>query len=203
MSLDKLPFNWFDFVIVIILLIGVQRGRKRGMSEEMLTMLRWVALVLVCGYYYEPVGRAIADASVFSLLESYVMAYVALALGVAIFFSLIKRAVGGKLVGSDAFGKGEYYLGMPSGVLRVACMLVAALALLSARDFSPGEIKAREKYEKDMYGSDFWPTLHVAQEAVFVQSFTGPYIKKYLGFLLIKPTLSANPEIKRKELPHL
>ena len=33
MNLDKLPINWFDFAVVIILLLGVSRGRKNGMSE--------------------------------------------------------------------------------------------------------------------------------------------------------------------------
>ena len=200
---DKLPFNWFDFVVIIVLLVGIQRGRKRGMSEEMLTMFRWVALVLVCGFFYEPVGREIANGSIFSSLESYVMAYVALALGVAVLFSLVKRALGGKLVGSDAFGRGEYYLAMPSGMLRCACMLMAALALLNARDFSAAEVIAHDKYVKDVYGSDFFPTLHTVQAAVFEQSFTGPYVKKYLAILLIKPTPPKKPGIKLRELPVL
>ena len=203
MQFDKLPFNWFDFLVIIVLLVGIQRGRKRGMSEEMLTMFRWVALVLVCGFFYEPVGREIASGSVFGPLEGYVIAYVALALGVAVVFSLIKRALGGKLVGSDAFGRGEYYLAMPSGMLRCACMLIAALALLNAREFSKADVLAWDKYEKDLYGSDFFPTLHTVQAAVFEQSFTGPYVKKYLGILLIKPTPPKKPEIKLRELPVL
>src|SRR5437773_6234738 len=110
MSLDQLPFNWFDLLVVIVLMIGLQRGRKRGMSEELLTMLRWVSLVLVCTLFYQPVGQYLCDVSLFSLMSSYVMAYCGLALLVAIAFTVLKRAIGGKLIGSDAFGKGEYYL---------------------------------------------------------------------------------------------
>ena len=45
-------------------------------------------------------------------------------------FALFKHSVGGKLLGSDVFGRGEYYLGMGSGMLRFGCVLLAVLALL-------------------------------------------------------------------------
>ena len=45
MNLDKLPFNWFDFVLVVVLVVGVFRGRKHGMSEELLPLLKWLAIL--------------------------------------------------------------------------------------------------------------------------------------------------------------
>ncbi len=201
MSPDKLPFNWFDFALVLVLLLGLQRGRKRGMSEELLTLLRWVALVLVCAFLYQPVGETLANSSrVFGLLSGYVIAYLFLALGVAIIFSLIKRAVGGKLTGSNVFGRGEYYLAMPAGMVRFACMLIAALALLNARLYAPQELRARLAYRQDLYGKDFFPGLDTAQQDVFKRSLTGPWIANNLSFLLIKPTPPAATEFKRKEI---
>jgi len=196
----NLPVNWFDFTLLIVLLLGMQRGRTRGMSEELMTFLKWVALMVVCGCFYMPVGGAIAQQTVFNLLASYLLAYIGLALMVAIIFSILKRMIGGKLIGSDVFGRGEYYLAMPAGMIRCACMLTCALALLNARLFSIAEIKAWEANQKDIYGSDFFPSLHVVQRQVFEDSFTGPYIRRHLGFLLIRQTADEKKALHQREV---
>jgi hypothetical protein len=56
---------------------------------------------------------------------------------------------------------------------------------------------------KTVYGSDFFPTLQTVQTAVFQDSFIGPYIKNYLGILLIKPTVWQSMEFKQKEFQAL
>jgi len=199
MNLDNLPFNWFDVAVVIMLLIGIQRGRKRGMSEECLAMLKWVALVLVCAIAYEPMGLWLTSISPFSTLFCYIVCYVVAAIGVASAFLLVKRVFSGKLIGSDTFGSGEYYLGMPSGMLRFACILLAGLALLNARSYRTEEIKAMQKFQNDNYGSQFFPTLQTLQDQVFAKSFIGPQIKQYLGFLLIKPTRPEGKQLQRAQ----
>jgi len=76
-----------------------------------MTFLQWIATVLVCGLAYGPAGQWLVETlPAFSLLFAYVTASVTAGL-VALVFVLLKRAIGGKLVGSDAFGKAEYYLG--------------------------------------------------------------------------------------------
>src|ERR1041385_5827731 len=97
----KLPFNWFDFVFVGALIFGLRQGRKRGMSDELITFLMWVSIVLACAFLYEPVGTFISQNSVFSLLSSYLMAYVAIGLVISALFMYLKKGLGGKLVGSD------------------------------------------------------------------------------------------------------
>ena len=56
MSLNSLPFNWFDLVVLLVLIAGLHYGRKRGMSEELLPLLKWICLVIGCSYIYRPVG---------------------------------------------------------------------------------------------------------------------------------------------------
>ncbi len=195
MSLNQLPINLFDAVLIIVLGIGLYEGRKHGMSEELLRLLKWLAIVFGCAVIYEPVGRMLGQfTSLFGRLSCYVLAYVGGAVLVVLLFAGIKRLLGGKLVGSDAFGRAEYYLGMGSGVVRLSCILLAALALLNARYFSPTEVRAMEQFQDEVYGSNFFPTLHTVQASVFDKSLTGPWIKRYLGFLFIKPT---EPEDKR------
>ena len=79
MTLDKLPINWFDFFLVAVLLAGVFRGRKNGMSEELMPLLQWLGIVSAGSYFYEMIGLQLAQATVFSLLFTYVAAYVAVA----------------------------------------------------------------------------------------------------------------------------
>jgi hypothetical protein len=127
------------------------------------------------------------------------MVYIASAMLILSLFAFCKARLGGKLVGSDIFGRSEYYLGMGSGVVRLSCMLLAFLALLNARYFSPTEVRAMEQFQNDMYGSNYFPTWHTAQEVVFERSLSGPWIKTHLGFLLIKPTQPEDKQFHQKE----
>jgi uncharacterized membrane protein required for colicin V production len=197
--MDNLPFNIFDLILLAVLVFGVLRGRKHGMSEELLSLLTWIGILVVCALAYEPLGKLLTETSPFSLLASYIMAYLAAGLVILAIFAGVKRALGGKLLGSDIFGKAEYYLGMASGLVRFICMLLVALALLNARYFSPAEVKAQEAFQNDVYGSNFFPTLQSLQSMVFERSFLGPWIKDNLGFLLIKPTAPDNKPYKQKE----
>jgi uncharacterized membrane protein required for colicin V production len=200
MSLDQLPFNFFDALLVVVVLAGISRGRKHGMSEELLNLLQWLTVLFVCAVIYEPAGKMIGQfTSVFGMLSCYLLAYVGAGLLVLLVFAGIKRALGGKLVGSDIFGRSEYYLGMASGLARGTCVLLAVLALLNARYFSPTEVRAMQKFQDDVYGSDFFPTLQSVQSTVFDKSLTGPWIKQNLGFLLIKPTEPDKRELHQKE----
>ena len=201
MKLDGLPFNWFDIFLLVWLTMGIFRGRKRGMSEELLTFLQWVAIVIFCSAAYQPVGEVLTQTSkLFSPLVSYIIGYLLAAGVMAVLFALFKRAFHGKLIGSDAFGKSEYYLGMPAGLLRFFCMLLTGLALLNARLYSQQEILAEQKYQKDVYGSEFFPGLQEIQSNVFVESLSGSTIKKYLDFLLIRPTSpDGGQPLKQKE----
>jgi hypothetical protein len=201
MSLDHLPFNWFDVAIFVVLIIGVNFGRKRGLSVELLAALKWLVIVFGCAVAYAPIaGFIITSSSIFSALTANLVAYLAAGLVIAALFTFLNKSVGGKLLGSDVFGRGEFYLGMVAGAVRWICILFAALALLNARYYSPAEVKAQLKYQNDVYGSNFFPGLHDIQSQVFEQSFTGPWIKKQLDWLLIKPAAPEQKQLARREL---
>jgi hypothetical protein len=184
----NVPFNWFDVFVLIMLLIGYQRGRKHGMSQEIIAVCKWVALVLACSIAYEPLGLWLGEALGLGKLAAFLLAYVGVGLVVALVFIAINRSVGDRLRGSDTFGKGEFYLAMPAGMLRFACIVVVLLALLNARFYTTAEVRAMTKYQNENYGSNFFPTLATVQDEVFRHSFLGTHIHKHLDFLLIKPT---------------
>lgn len=197
--MGTLPINWFDVFVVIFLGVGAFVGRKRGMSQEVLPLFKWITLAVVCGFCYQPIAVEIANASIFNLLTASLVAYLGLALVIIGIFALVSRQLGGKIIGSDAFGTSEYYLGIFSGIIRFACILIFGLALLNARLFSDVEIAARQKYVQQNFDNDFFPALYQVQDNVFKESITGPVIHKNLDFLLIKPAFPESKPLRPKE----
>lgn len=200
LRLDQLPINAFDLTLIIVLLTGLYAGRKHGMSQELINVFKWFTVLVVCALVYQPGGQFFKGfTSMFGLLSCYLLAYVGAAAVVVILFAVVKRALGGKLIGSDVFGPAEYYLGMGSGMVRFVCILLFVLAMLNSRYYSPTEVKAMQKFQNDVYGSNFFPTLQTVQEVVFQKSVTGSWIKRNLSFLLIKPTPPENTELHQKD----
>ena len=194
-ALKKLPINWFDAVVIVVLLFGFYRGRKNGMSRELLPVLKWLTLVVVCGFGYAPLAKTFSVPAQLDIFESDVLAYLLLALAVFFIFSVLKAKLEQRLIDREWFRNTEYYYGMGAGVIRCACLLLAALALLNARHFTSEDIENHEAYVQKWYGSDYFPSLMSVQQQVFQQSFTGPRIKNYLGALLIN---SVPPPAKPK-----
>jgi len=196
---NKLPVNLFDVVLLVVLVLGILRGRKHGMSEELMSLLKWLAVLISCAFLYEPAGAWLANSSPFSLLASFLIVYITVALLILGLFALVKHRLGGKLIGSDIFGRSEYYLGMGSGMVRFACILLVVLAVLNARYFSPQEVRAMEAFQDDVYGKNYFPTWHSAQAVVFENSLSGPWIKDNLSFLLIRPTKPEDKTYHQKD----
>jgi uncharacterized membrane protein required for colicin V production len=190
-----MPFNWFDVVVVLALLVGYKRGQTRGMSQESLSVLKWIGIIAVAAIGYEPLGSWLSTTAHMSKLLSYVVAYAAIAAVVTLVFVAISSSLGEKLKGSDMFGKAEFHLGKPAGMLRFLCIVLALLALLNARFYSTAEVKASVKYQNDNYGSNFFPTLSSIQDGVFRESFLGKQAKQHISFLFIKPTPATGSSI--------
>ena len=201
LAANSLAVNWFDAVVVLVLGFGIFRGRKNGMSKEILPLFQWLAVVFVCGLFYSVVAPLLVKYALLDQMTAYMLSYATLGLAVLFIFSILKRTVGLKLFSSNIFGGAEYYLGMPSGMLRFACMLVAALALLNAPHYTSAQIQAADNYQARWYGAHFFPSLYNVQDQVFKKSFTGPYIQDYLSVLLIKPTASGGSSQVAQDTP--
>ncbi len=199
MNLQTLPGNLFDLALVGLLTVGLLRGRKHGMSEELMHVVKWLLVVVSCALLYEPLGKALAQATPFTLVFSFMVVYFTCAMLILGIFALGKHQLGGKLIGSDVFGRMEYYLGMGSGMVRFGCIVIFVLALLNARYFTRQEVVAMERFQNDVYGSNFFPTWHTAQEVIFERSISGPWIREHLGFFLIRPTQPEDKSLHQKE----
>lgn len=195
MNLQTIGVSWVDFVVVFVLGFGIWRGRKRGMSEELVDIVKWTITVVAAALAYRPLSVLVQQSTgALSPLVASVGAYLAVVLVIAIAFFYIRKHTEEKLTGSDVFGSGEYYLGMFSGLARYACILIVAFAFLHARQYSAEEIKASEKYQLDNFGSSFFLTLPDLQRAVFAESIFGRSVKEFIGFVLIVPVAPGAPD---------
>jgi uncharacterized membrane protein required for colicin V production len=186
---NGLPFNWFDMTVVVVLGFGLFRGRRNGMAKELLPLLQWLVMVPACGLGYALLAGVLAG-FIPNKMWNCLVAYLALALVVLIVFTILKRQFDEKLVKSNFFKGGEYYLGMMSGMVRYACVLLFVLALLNAPVYTPAEIAQQTAYDQKNFGGglfagNYFPHLFQVQAAVFKDSFAGPRIKDHLGMLLI------------------
>jgi len=191
-SAGGLPFNWFDLAVVAILIFGFFRGRHNGMSREILPLLQWVCIAVGCGFGYPIAAQFFTNTLKMDKLMSVVLGYISLALVVLIVFTILKRLFVERLSKGDSFKGGEYYLGMFAGIIRYACIILVALALLNARAYSQAEIDARKESMHQTYGAglpgytgDFFPNPQQIQEQVFEKSYLGPIVKAKLGIILI------------------
>jgi hypothetical protein len=198
-SLPNLAFDWFDVALVIVLIFGLWRGRKNGMTKEVFPTAVCLTLMLACGLLYRLLGnlllqtgivRKIFGASLSETTIANVISYIFIAIIVFIIFSFIKKSKKSQLEGSNVFGSAEYYLGMFSGLLRYAAIVMIFLAFINAPYYTTAEIEATKAYNQRWYGGgimsgDYVPDFQTVQASIFKKSFTGPYIKKYLGILLI------------------
>ena len=195
-------FNWFDILVVVLLIGGVFHGRKRGMSLELLPLFKLLIIVVVGSKVYQPLGIKLTEWTngTMGLLLAFVISYVLFGLIVHMIFSRVKRAVGEKLVGSDIFGSMEYYFGMLAGMLRYACYILIAMALINAKPINREAEKAYRKTEKDNLGNIQLPTVTSIQIAVFESSQVGRFSRGHLGDLLIEPTAPDAKAPKRETI---
>jgi uncharacterized membrane protein required for colicin V production len=203
----NLPFNWFDITLLAILIFGLWRGRRNGMSREFIPTTQWILIVAGGGLASIPAAHYLTQWGVTGQLMGLVKAvfekqatergvglvcsYLFIAMVITILVSIIKRKLKTKIEGSNAFGNSEYYLGMISGMIRFACITIFALALLNGPHYSQAEATARvaadrKTFGADLYAGSYFPHIFNVQEEVFKKSLTGPYIKTGLSAILLE-----------------
>src|SRR6185503_4545166 len=98
--------------------------RRRGMSEELMDVIKWLGIVAVAAYTYKPLGDFLAEQLPFGQLSCYLAVYITVIVAFKASFAFMRRQTGEKLVGSDVFGRAEYYLGMCAGAIRYTCVVI-------------------------------------------------------------------------------
>jgi uncharacterized membrane protein required for colicin V production len=185
-NMNQLGINWFDLVFLAVIAAGFAVGRKRGMSTELLDLVQWATIVVLCSLAYAPLGKELAQFTGFSPTTACILAYLLVAGGVFGFFLILKRYVGRKLFGSDVFGAAEYYLGMVAGAVLFVLMLIFFLALFNAPQISDAELADRIAAQNESLGAIYFPPYGSIQRQVFRESLTGRLVKEQLSSQLIQ-----------------
>src|SRR5579863_5333625 len=79
--------NSFDIVLGIVLVVGIIRGRKRGMSEELLDVVKWLLVVFLGAVFYKPLGDLVSQLAGLPKVWSYIICYALVLIIVLIVFS--------------------------------------------------------------------------------------------------------------------
>jgi uncharacterized membrane protein required for colicin V production len=203
---QDLAFGYFDAIVLAWLLAGFLRGRKRGMTQEILPMFQWVGIVLLGGYFNQPIGAFLRQNFPGSFDEQWscILGYGIIALGTVLFFGLLKHWLGDKLTGSDLFGRCEYYLGILAGVARFGCMLLVLLAIMHSRIVTRAELDAIDAQMHKNF-DDIHPPRYdygCVEQAIFTQSFVGRAVQENLPDILIPtvaPPATTNVESFKKK----
>jgi uncharacterized membrane protein required for colicin V production len=196
--LVKAKFNYFDIVAVVWLIIGLFRGRKRGMSQELLPLMQWLGIVAAGGLFYWPFSSLVRQCTQFSTLWSCITAYLLIALGVHLIYLWFKQMLAVKLVEKDPFGRGEFYLGMTAGVVRFGCMLLVGMALMNSRVATAAELAQNEKFQAANFSDIRFPTYGEIQHDVLLKSFTGSIVETYMKPVLIVSINTPPPPAKKE-----
>ena len=184
-----MPISWVDFLTVIIVCVGFIRGRKRGLSEELLDTIQWIAIIVAGAFLYRLLANAMTLGALNMSVATYcVLSYLLIALVIKIVFVLFKQRFGQKLVESDIFGRFEFYGGMAAGAVRWTCMYFFLLSILHAPSYTAEELAQRQKEVEYNFGSDFFPSVPKIQESVFEKSLTGRGADTYLALFLLEPS---------------
>jgi uncharacterized membrane protein required for colicin V production len=185
--LKSLNVSVFDGFFLVFLIVGIFRGRKRGISEELLDVAQWVAIVVGAALAYPLLGGLLIKYAYFPPLLGNVFAYIIAALIIVFLFRVLKRGVGEKLVQGDVFGRFEFYLGMTAGFLRFLCIAIFVLAIIHAKYSTPAERERMAKLQRDNFGDISFPTFDEMQYSIFYKSASGNLLRTNVPVLLIQP----------------
>ncbi|HEY3915541.1 MAG TPA: CvpA family protein [Verrucomicrobiae bacterium] len=187
-------FDYFDIVVLDWLILGLFRGRKSGMSRELVPLVQWIAIVITAGALYSPVSGVISQNTYLSPVWANVSAYLLIAGVIHLICLWIKRALSVKLEEWDLFGPKEYFLGMIAGTGRFACMLLFGLALMNSCFVPAAQPLAVAKPQKIKPGLHF-PTYGELEQDVLSNSFSGTWVQSNLKPILIAEVKPPEPKL--------
>lgn len=205
LALDHI--NYFDIAILALALLGFIRGRKHGISVELVPLAKWLC-VLVVGRLLGPiVGGWLAY---FKLSSNQQLQYgysIVIFTNLLIFFLLRntnKEAVAGK----NLFGSLEYYLGMLAGVLRYLAIILVFSVFMAAPTYTPAYRASITDFNKKVFGGglyagSFFFDLPTIQDYMFKDSKAGPWIHENISWIFLSDTSIKSTKLQPKRQPHI
>lgn len=151
-----------DIFVILLLGGGAMIGFVRGLVHEVLSLLAWVAAIVMLRLFHEPISASLGEA-VGSATGAAVLAFVLLFLPSFLFMKLLARSIG-KRTRKSVLGPVDRVLGGGFGMLKglLAATLFFLLANL-ATDLVYGPEADRPEW---MRNSRTYPLLNASGRAV-------------------------------------
>lgn len=128
-----MPLIWIDVVIVMIVGISCLFGLWRGFVREVLSLLAWVAAILIARVYAQPLSPLFAS-WVESVTMQYVLAFALLFIAVLVVGALLNRLFA-RLVNVTGLLLTDRLLGAAFGVAR-GIVIVMLLVFFGSNFFA-------------------------------------------------------------------
>lgn len=176
-----------DVLATSILLFGARAGCRAGFGETLWSTVGWVAVVLTGPALAAPLATSIGQAAHFSTALASSMAYVAAAIGIAIFVHRLRAAFGERLLASLPCGHVDKALGLAAGMVGTSAAILAVLALLypwqsASVDWNPRDIAGDEA----VFGL-FLAIVGTLRHMVIDESWIGHAAVTHLASFLLPP----------------
>jgi uncharacterized membrane protein required for colicin V production len=195
--------QWFDVVVIGAAALGVYRGRRHGISGELLPLLQWLSIFFMCGTFYEGAGLKLSHALHINPNVCFVIIYLLIAVLTVSLFGMVQRMVGNKLVSKDFFGDSEYYLGIAGGALHMIVIVMVGLSLLCASYVTEQELFSMQRFQRENFGGITFPTPNEMKYGALNYSVSGRLARRFVGgfFIDARPPEPEQPGYFRYEDP--
>lgn len=186
-------FNWFDVCVLLAIGIGCWRGYHRGASEQLLPVVKWVAIVLIAAYTHRPLGFLLSRLSGLHMGVCHAAVYLAELTAILILFGWIGRTATDRIIAAQLFGKIEHYLGLLMGGLSAAAFMLLIVAVLNAFDMTPARLWLKANPDDPSFNALVYTVAERVEQDVVEQSVWGICLRRELGFLLATPVRVGTP----------
>ncbi|GLQ30930.1 CvpA family protein [Litoribrevibacter albus] len=128
--------NWLDIVIISVIVVSALISLKRGFVKELLSLITWVAAILIARIYAYDFSHYLSDFAN-NGKSALVLAFFVLFIGTLVVGSLINFIVS-QFVHAVGLSMMDRFLGMAFGVIRGALIVVVGIGLMSLTAFTDG-----------------------------------------------------------------
>lgn len=178
--------GWFDPVFLLVLALGVWRGRLNGAAREHFAAGQWLFVAVVGGVMSRALGGLMVKWLGVTFFAAGIFGYVVGGGIVLIVAAVLRTYHADEMLDTAFFGKAEPAAGGVFGALKFFCLLTIALAFVHARKVAdPADPRT------------FHETLHVQ---IFDRSLAGAALEKAGAFMLIPASSNARrPTVGQKK----
>jgi uncharacterized membrane protein required for colicin V production len=195
MLFDQFRPSWFDWVALTLPIFGAWRGGRRGLSEELLPALQWVAILGLGALVAPFLGSGLARLTGLSPAIATSVAYLGLAGVLKLTFLGLARLLDAQRQKLH-FGAFEHFVGALLGTARYASMVLLCLAVAAGFDTANLRQSLSKTSREETFESLCGEVMVTLQQDIVERSITGVWARRDLNVLMLKPLPTA-PNLSR------